>query len=211
MRRAAIVAAALGASLLVGWQLVAREPSFTPPADSSLPSTRITPKTTLPGGAGDRIAFSASGPDAQPIRSLLNIRSPMQYGEYRWNDDGVPPGPIWVRVGLRQQTLSVFRGGDEIGTAVILYGADSKPTPLGTFRILARLKDHRSGPYDAPMPFTLRLTADGVAIHGSNVRWGAATHGCVGVPLEFAARLFEVARVGDPVTITEGVASPTHS
>ena len=202
MSRAAIVAAGFGASLLIGWQLVAREPSFTLPSNSSLPAARMTPKTTLPGGAGDRIAFSSSGPDAQPIRSLLNIRSPMQYGEYRWDDDGVGPGPIWVRVGLKQQTLSVFRGGHEIGTAIILYGADSKPTPQGTFPILARLKDHRSGPYDAPMPFTLRLTDDGIAIHGSNVRWGAATHGCVGVPLEFAARLFEVTHVGNPVTIT---------
>jgi lipoprotein-anchoring transpeptidase ErfK/SrfK len=33
------------------------------------------------------------------------------------------------------------------------------------------------------------------------VRWGAATHGCVGVPTEFARRLFEAAKVGDRVDI----------
>jgi lipoprotein-anchoring transpeptidase ErfK/SrfK len=99
--------------------------------------------------------------------------------------------------------MSAFRSGHEIGTAVILYGADEKPTPLGTFPILARFRDHRSRAYDAPMPYTLRLTPDGVAIHGSNVRWGAATHGCVGVPLEFARRLFEQVHVGDEVTITD--------
>jgi lipoprotein-anchoring transpeptidase ErfK/SrfK len=51
------------------------------------------------------------------------------------------------------------------------------------------------------MPYTLRLTDDGVSIHGSTVRWGAATHGCIGVPLEFARRLFEASRVGDDVLI----------
>ena len=121
----------------------------------------------LPGPAGDRITVKSAGSGPAQLYSLLNIRAPMQYGDFRWNDDGVPAGPLWVRVGLRHQTLSVFRGGHEIGTAVILYGADNKPTPLGTFPILARLKDHRSSQYDAPMPFTLRLTGDGVAIHGT--------------------------------------------
>jgi hypothetical protein len=59
----------------------------------------------------------------------------------------------------------VFRSGHEIATAVILYGADEKPTPTGEFKILQRLKDHRSSLCDAPMPYTLRLTGDGISIH----------------------------------------------
>jgi lipoprotein-anchoring transpeptidase ErfK/SrfK len=97
--------------------------------------------------------------------------------------------------------LSVFRGGHEIGTAVILYGADSVPTPVGKFPILAKMKDHRSATYDARMPYTLRLTSDGVSIHASNVRWGYATHGCIGIPEGFAAKLFSAAHVGDEVLI----------
>lgn len=149
-----------------------------------------------------RVSVTLHAGDTHPISTLLNIRSSMNYGDYYWDEERVAPGPLWVRIDLRRQLMSVFRGPDEIGTTVVLYGADKKPTPLGTFPILARFKDHRSGPYDAPMPYTLRLTPDGVSIHGSNVRWGAATHGCVGVPLEFAKRLFEQVRVGDPVTIT---------
>ena len=125
----------------------------------------------------------------------------MQYGDYLWNYRGVPPGPTEIRVDLRTQLLSVFRAGHEIGTAVVLYGADEKETPLGSFPILWKGTDHRSSLYDAPMPYTLRLTGDGVAIHGSDVRWGAATHGCVGIPKSFAARLFEQAKIGDVVTI----------
>jgi len=141
----------------------------------------------------------------RPIKSILDIRQPMEYGEFRWNDRGVPAGPIWIRIDLKSQLLSVFRAGHEIGTAVILYGTDGLPTPTGKFPILAKWKDHRSATYDnAPMPYTLRLTKDGVAIHGSNVRWGFATHGCIGIPTDFAAKVFGVVHVGDPVLIVSG-------
>ncbi len=141
----------------------------------------------------------------RPIKSILDIRQPMEYGEFRWNDRGIPPGPVWIRIDLKAQLVSVFRSGHEIGTAVILYGTDGLPTPTGKFPILAKWKDHRSATYDnAPMPYTLRLTKDGVAIHGSNVRWGFATHGCIGIPTDFAAKVFTVVRVGDPVLIVSG-------
>ena len=54
------------------------------------------------------------------------------------------------------------------------------------------------------MPYTLKLTLDGVSIHGSNVRDGYATHGCIGVPVDFAAKLFQAASTGDEVIISAG-------
>ncbi len=146
----------------------------------------------------------AQGLIDHPIKTILDVREPMTYGDFKWDDKGVPPGPAWIRVDLKAQLMSVFRSGHEIGTAVILYGADGLPTPTGKFPILAKLKNHRSSTYDAPMPYTLRLTGDGVSIHGSNVRWGFATHGCVGVPAAFAAKLFDVVKVGDEVLIVSG-------
>ena len=126
----------------------------------------------------------------------------MEYGEFLWDERGVPPGHAWVRVDLGSQLISVFRSGHEIGTAVILYGADGLPTPTGKFPILSKTRNHRSRTYNnAPMPYSLWLTRDGVAIHGSNVRWGFATHGCVGVPTAFAAKLFASLTVGDDVLI----------
>ena len=136
------------------------------------------------------------------VRSILNVPKQMQYGDYVWNERNVPQGPVWIRVDLKSQIISVFRAGHEIGTAVILYGATEKQTPSGTFPILAKIKDHKSITYDnAPMPYTLRLTGDGVSIHGSDVRWGRATHGCIGVPIDFAHKLFDQASMGDQVVI----------
>jgi len=144
----------------------------------------------------------------RPVKSLLKVDKPLHFGEFIWNDTGIAAGTVWIRIDPRTQTLSVFRGGHEIGTTVIVYGGDNKETPSGTFHVLARDKVHRSSLYDAAMPYTLQLTSDGVSIHGSTVRWGAATHGCIGVPLEFARRLFDQARVGDEVVI---VAPPKAS
>lgn len=158
-----------------------------------------------------RRAFAAGLVD-RPIFTLLDVRGPMHFGDFRWDDRGVAPGPAWIRVDLHAQLISVFRSGHEIGTAVILYGADGLPTPTGKFPILAKLKDHRSVTYDgAPMPYTLRLTRDGVSIHGSNVRWGFATHGCIGVPTAFAAKLFDAVKTGDEVLIVSGGRSPAPS
>ncbi|CAA9482097.1 MAG: hypothetical protein AVDCRST_MAG91-78 [uncultured Sphingomonadaceae bacterium] len=172
------------------------------PRDDS--SRIVFPRRNLP-----RLSFA--GPRTRQVRSLLNVRGPMEYGQFIWNEEGVPSGPVWVRVDLGGQTISIFRAGHEIGTAVVLYGADEKPTPVGRFTVLGKFKDHRSSIYDAPMPYTLRLTHDGIAIHGSNVRRNAATHGCVGVPTAFAALLFGQLKVGNEVAIVRGGSGSSSS
>ena len=52
------------------------------------------------------------------------------------------------------------------------------------------------------MPYNLRLTWKGVAIHGAEVDSLSATHGCIGVPLEFARKQFANVRKGDKVLVT---------
>ncbi|MBK5263884.1 MAG: L,D-transpeptidase family protein [Alphaproteobacteria bacterium] len=138
------------------------------------------------------------------VKRILNIDHPFTHGDYVWDDAGVPAGPIVITIDVEAQTLSVFRGGYEIGAAVILYGAEDKPTPEGVFAITEKDADHVSNLYDAPMPYMLRLTNDGVSIHGSKVEWGWATHGCIGVPIAFAQRLFAQVKIGDRVIITNG-------
>lgn len=145
-----------------------------------------------------------SPPASMQVKRVLDI-GPIKFGDYAWDDKGVPDGPLIITVDLAAQTLSVFRDGYEIGAAAILYGADDKPTPLGTFPILMKDAHHVSRTYgNAPMPYTLRLTRDGVAVHGTEVAWGYATHGCIGVPTAFARLLFAQAKVGDRVIITRG-------
>ncbi|WP_081987933.1 L,D-transpeptidase family protein [Sphingomonas sp. 37zxx] len=136
------------------------------------------------------------------VRSVLELESPLMPGEFAWDDKGVAPGATRIVIDLTAQKLYVYRGGVEIGRAFILYGADHKPTPTGTFPILQKNRHHISNLYNAPMPYMQRLTWGGVAIHGSEVEANAATHGCIGVPDEFAALLFDTTKMGDIVTVT---------
>ncbi len=141
------------------------------------------------------------------IKRVLPIKGPIRYGEWHWDDAGVPPGPLVITVDLHARVLSVFRGGYEIGASAVMLGSPSHPTPTGTFPILTKERHNVSEQYNnAPMPWTMRLTWDGVAVHGgSSVERGYASHGCVAAPDEFVSKIYEIARVGDIVIITDGV------
>lgn len=154
------------------------------------------PVTLTPASAPVNSAFV--------VKSILKIDEPIKFGQYFWDESAAAAGPIVVTVDLEARTISVFRDGHEIGAAAILKGYGSKPTPTGVFPISEKDADHVSNIYDAPMPYMLRLTNDGVSIHGSKVERGYATNGCIGVPDGFAKRLFGVARLGDKVIITDG-------
>ncbi|WP_254049862.1 L,D-transpeptidase family protein [Novosphingobium sp. TH158] len=139
------------------------------------------------------------------IKRVLPISGPIKYGEWHWDEAGVPAGPLVITVDLEARVLSVFRNGYEIAATAVLLGTEDKPTPLGVFPIKWKKAQHFSRTYDnAPMPFTMNITDDGVAIHGTKVENGYASHGCVGVPTPFAQKLFALASVGDKVYITRG-------
>lgn len=184
-----------GSALVAGLSGRTSEPaSYSPPALVTALATPMAPRV-----------IKAAAATEQPftIRSVLQPDQAMGAGDYVWNADGVPPGPILIAVDLGAQRLYAYRGGVEIGRSSILYGADNKPTPLGTFPILQKKRHHVSNLYGAPMPYMMRLTMDGIALHASQVEDGSATHGCIGLPDEFAALLFAEAKVGDQVMIAK--------
>ena len=51
------------------------------------------------------------------------------------------------------------------------------------------------------MPYMLRLTWQGVALHGGHLPGYPASHGCIRLPHEFAPRVFETVRLGDLVMV----------
>lgn len=141
------------------------------------------------------------------IKSILPIEGAIKYGEWHWDESRAPKnGKLVMTVDIQARVISVFRDGHEIGAAAALLGTPEHPTPVGTFPILTKERHNVSEKYgNAPMPWTLRLTWDGVAIHGgSTVERGYASHGCVAVPDEFADRLYSIAKKGDVVIITDG-------
>ena len=140
--------------------------------------------------------------------SLLKVPAVMRHGDFVWNEQRIAKGHIYIWVDLRRQMISAFRNGHEIGTAVIIYGAEDYSSPEGRFPILNKHRHYHSRTYDAPMPASLFITNDGVALHGSEMSSRRASHGCIGLPVAFAEQLFDAAKVGDVVEITRSQKDP---
>jgi hypothetical protein len=170
------------------------------------PAVRMIPAEPAPAAMPAPTPVAMASNDPFVIKSILPVEGAIRYGDWFWDEGAAPrSGKLVITVDLDARVISAFRDGHEIGTAVALLGTRKHPTPLGTFPILTKERDNVSEKYNnAPMPFTLRLTWDGIAIHGSPVMNGYASHGCIGVPDEFAAKLFAAASRGDKVIITRG-------
>jgi len=200
-----VMIAAFAALVGTAGYLLVRQPPAKATVVSELPAKPIA-------GSDFAKPQAATVPAAQPrderfvIKRVLPITGPIRYGEWHWEEKGAPAdGPLVMTVDLEARVLSVFRGGYEIGATAVLLGTQEKPTPLGRFPVIWKKADHYSSIYDgAPMPFTHRLTNDGIAIHGTKVEKGYASHGCIGVPNDFGKKLFAVTRLGDVVYITRG-------
>jgi hypothetical protein len=149
-------------------------------------------------------AFAAPAAKGPIVLAILTPDTPLEEGEYLWEPERATTGKLEIVADVARDTLYVYRGGVEIGRTILIYGIDEKPTPLGSFPILQKKKDHISNIYNAPMPYMQRLTWGGVALHGSGetVDNRYATHGCIGMPDEFAALLFGATKLGDRVTVT---------
>lgn len=208
----AVIVLALGTATVAGSAFSATEPAETVSLSEAIPvDAELVASATAPSDRAAAISQPAATQDtAKPaderfvIKRVLPIEGPIKYGEWHWNEEGVPEGPLVVTVDLEARVISVFRGGYEIGAAAVLLGTQDHPTPLGTFPILQKKRHNISSIYNVPMPYTMRLTWDGIAIHASEVENGYASHGCIGTPEGFAAKLFAVADKGDKVIITRG-------
>ena len=185
----------LGSAVIAGNALEAEDAPARVAAAAPAPVTVVRARAPKPA------------PEPFVIKRILRIDGPIKYGEWHWNEDGAPAdGPLVVTVDLEARVLSVFRDGYEIGAAAVLLGTNDHPTPTGVFPILTKERHNISEKYgNAPMPWTLRLTWDGVAIHGgSTVERGYASHGCIGTPDAFVSKLYAIASKGDRVIITDG-------
>ena len=125
-------------------------------------------------------------------------------GQYVWDTESAPSGPLFLTIDLTAQRVMVYRDGVLIGASTISTGSEGRETPTGVFTILEKQVMHRSITYDnAPMPYMQRLTSKGVAMHAGDLPGFAASHGCIRLPKEFAKLLYGATEIGTPVMITD--------
>lgn len=138
-----------------------------------------------------------------------------------------------VFICLSQQRGRLYVNGDVAMDWPVSTGTYGHETPKGKFRIVEKEKDHSSNRYGhlynaegkcinsnvdifeeeipeggkfvgSPMPNWMRLTSDGVGMHTGKVRAGKRlSHGCIRTPHAVAVRLFDLTKVGQPVTIAD--------
>jgi lipoprotein-anchoring transpeptidase ErfK/SrfK len=125
-------------------------------------------------------------------------------GQFVWDTNSAPTGPVLLAIDLTTQRVQVYRGGVLIAVSTISTGSEGRETPTGVFTILEKKVTHRSSLYDdAPMPYMQRLTWKGVAMHAGDLPGYAASHGCIRLPKEFAKQLYDITEIGTPVMITD--------
>ena len=161
------------------------------------------------------IALLLASPFASASESFTKGREvapmPKQFksGDYVWVPQISPAGPVVIVVSVPDQQLFVFRNGVRIGRSSVSTGAKGHDTPTGVFTILEKNMTHESSLYKgAEMPHMERLTWGGIAMHAGLLPGYPASHGCVRLPEDFAAKLYEVTRVGTTVIIADNSSGP---
>ena len=166
--------------------------SCSAPSGTDLTKSDTTTKTS----AMAQPSFHTKGsPTGKPT-------GPLKPGEYWWNPQMSPSGPVVVLVSLPLQTASVYRNGILIGRSSVSTGTKGHETPSGVFTILEKKQTHYSSTYDdAPMPNMQRLTWEGIAMHSGNLPGYAASHGCIRMPYDFSTHLYSITARGATVVI----------
>ena len=125
----------------------------------------------------------------------------LKAGQYLWKP-GHDGAVTRVVIGLNEQLAFAYDGDELIAVSTISSGTAKHPTPTGVFPILEKRRMYRSIRYEnAPMPFMQRLDDYGVAMHAGHLPGHPASHGCIRLPSEFAAKLYAATEVGTEVLI----------
>ena len=111
---------------------------------------------------------------------------------------GAAQAKVAITVDKDNQQMTVAVDGVARYTWPVSSGLPSYETPNGSFRAFRMEEDHYSKEFDdAPMPHSIFFTKIGHAIHGTDSvnRLGSpASHGCVRLSREHAAKLFALVK-----------------
>lgn len=211
-----------------GWANVRTGPSTAYPSVTVYaPNTSVTIYATVSGqvvwggiATWDRISSLDSAPRyiyAGLISTSVNGAGPSPTAS----------GKVIV-VSLSRQWMDAYQDGVKVYSAAVMTGRPALPTPTGTYHVFAKLSPatfYSPWPYGSPywyaptrVSYALEWGAGGYFLHdswwhsvygpGTNdwhydpaYGWQWGTHGCVAMPLNAAAWLYQWAPIGTTVQI----------
>ena len=136
----------------------------------------------------------------------------LKTGEYVWEPERAPDGPLLIVASTTEQVAYVYRNGIRIARSSVSTGRPGHPTPTGVFTILEKEVHHTSSIYKgAEMPYMERVTWGGIALHAGDLPGYPDSHGCIRLPLEFSKLLFGVTMKGATVIIADERSAPAET
>ena len=111
-----------------------------------------------------------------------------------------------VVIDLTHQTAIAYQDGEVKFFGRISSGKPGRETPTGRFYIMGKERTHVSNLWPAPnggakMPYMMRLTRDGIAMHLGPTPNYPASHGCIRLKNGFAQRMYAWADRSIPVRV----------
>jgi lipoprotein-anchoring transpeptidase ErfK/SrfK len=204
----------------------------------------ITLALALAGCANQRVAPEARAPEAREVepqvvgspaaedRATDVLNPEIQSTDVEANGDQGPPrlkpdnDPRYALPSAQKRSLSIFLGSQTfeyieddqvVASGKVSTGTKEHPTPDGSFRVLSKDENKRSGKYtnyfndNTPMPYSLQFHGP-YFVHEGWVPGYADSHGCVRLYYEDARLIYARIKIGDPIYVKqEGVArTPSH-
>jgi L,D-transpeptidase catalytic domain len=118
-------------------------------------------------------------------------------------------GPLQIVVTISAQKVALYSNGVRVAQGSVSTGVPGHPTPMGVFSIIEKDRYHHSNIYSgAPMPYMQRITWSGVALHEGVVPGHPASHGCIRLTHDFAAKLWPITKLGVRVLVVRNEVSP---
>jgi len=111
-----------------------------------------------------------------------------------------------IVVDLSEQKAYALEDGYIIFEGRISSGKKGRETPNGEFKIIQKKRHHKSNLWPKPnggakMPYMMRLTNSGIAMHLGYVPNKPASHGCIRLKKGFAQKMYRWASVGTSVYV----------
>ena len=128
-------------------------------------------------------------------------------------------GATYIEVDISAQHMwYIVNGAIALETDIVTGKRGSNDTPTGTFNIIEKMRNKtlRGRPlpngkpsYLTPVSYWMRITWSGIGFHdatwqptfGGDRYVGNGSHGCINMPLDMAATLYEAVPMGTPVVI----------
>jgi len=121
----------------------------------------------------------------------------------------IPKGPLQIIVSIAVQRVTLYSNGVRVVQSPVSTGVAGHPTPMGVFSVIQKDRYHRSNIYsNAPMPFMQRITWSGIAMHEGPLPGHPASHGCIRLTHDFAARLWVTSKLGARVIVARNDVVP---